>query len=101
LPRFNGGMPVTRPQKITLADMRAAGVHGLLVYCSDYHCSHWTAISGDRWPDDVRLSDLESRFTCQACGRRGTDVRPHFGEEEEARRAKVAAGVDHFRIGSF
>jgi len=28
-------------------------------------------------------------------------VRPHFGEEEEARRAKVAAGVDHFRIGSF
>jgi hypothetical protein len=35
LPRFNGGVPVTRPQKITLADMRAAGVRGLLVYCSD------------------------------------------------------------------
>jgi hypothetical protein len=29
---------------------------------SDYRCSHWTAISGDRWPDDVRLSDLEPRF---------------------------------------
>jgi hypothetical protein len=28
------------------------------------------ALSGDRWPDDVRLSDLEPRFTCQACGRR-------------------------------
>ena len=34
------------------------------------------AISGDRWPDDARLSDLEPRFTCQACGRRGADVRP-------------------------
>jgi hypothetical protein len=51
--------------------MRAAGVRGPLIYCSDYHCSHWIAISGDQWPDDVRLSDLEPRFTCQACGRRG------------------------------
>jgi hypothetical protein len=58
-----------RPQKITFAEMRASGVRGLLIYCSDYHCGHWTAISGDRGPDDVRLSDLEPRFTCQACGR--------------------------------
>jgi hypothetical protein len=33
-----------RPQKITLGEMRASGVRGLLIYCSDYHCSHWTAI---------------------------------------------------------
>jgi hypothetical protein len=26
-----------RPQKITLAHMRASGVRGLLIYCSDYH----------------------------------------------------------------
>jgi hypothetical protein len=71
-----------RPQKITLAEMRAAGVRGLLIYCSDYHCSHWTAISGDRWSNDVRLSDLEPRFTCQACGRRGADIRPDFHWEE-------------------
>lgn len=69
-----------RPQKITLAEMRAAGVRGLLINCSDYRCSHWTAISGDRWPDDVRLSDLEPRFSCQACGRRGADVRPDFNQ---------------------
>jgi Bacterial RNA polymerase, alpha chain C terminal domain len=37
-----------RPQKITLREMRASGVRGLLVYCSDYHCGHWTAISGDQ-----------------------------------------------------
>ena len=29
-------------------------------------------------PDQVRLSDLEPRFVCQACGRRGADVRPDF-----------------------
>jgi hypothetical protein len=46
-------------EKITFAEMRASGVRGLLIYCSDYHCSHWTAISGDRWPDDARLSDLD------------------------------------------
>jgi hypothetical protein len=58
--------------------MRASGVRGLLVYCADYKCSHWTKISGDRWPDDVRLSDLEPMFVCQACGQRGADVRPLF-----------------------
>jgi hypothetical protein len=72
-----------RPQKITLAEMRASGVRGLLIYCSDYHCSHWTAISGDQLPDDVRLSDLEPRFASQACGNRGADVRPYFDWEEE------------------
>jgi hypothetical protein len=54
---------MNRPQKISFAEMRASGVRGLLIYCSDYQCSHWIAISGDRWPADVRLSDLEPRFT--------------------------------------
>jgi hypothetical protein len=39
-----------RPTKITFADMRDMGVHGLLIYCSDYKCSHLVTISGDRWP---------------------------------------------------
>ena len=47
--------------------MRGMGVRGLLVYCADYRCSHSTAVSGDGWPDDVRLSDIEARFVCQAC----------------------------------
>jgi hypothetical protein len=68
-----------RPQKITFAEMRSAGVNGLLIYCSDYRCSHHAAISGDRWPDDVRLSDLEPRFIFLACGKRGADVRPEIG----------------------
>jgi len=39
-------------------------------------CSHSIAISGDAWPDDARLSDIEERFTCRVCGKRGADVRP-------------------------
>lgn len=67
-----------RPQKITFGEMREQGVRGLLVYCADYHCSHSIAIGADRWPDGVRLSDLEPRFVCGACGHRGADVRPDF-----------------------
>jgi hypothetical protein len=77
------GIPAPARQKITFAEMRASGVRGLMIYCSDYHCSHWTAISGDRWPDDMRLSDLEPRFTCQACGRRCADARPDWQSAEK------------------
>ena len=68
-----------RPQKITFAEMREQkGLRGNLIYCADYHCSHSTAISADRWPDDMRLSDIEPLFVCKACGKRGADVRPDF-----------------------
>jgi hypothetical protein len=76
----------TYPQKITFGEMREMGVRGLLIYCSDYHCSHWVSISGDKWPDDVRLSDIEPRFVCEACGRSGADVRPNFHWDAESRR---------------
>jgi hypothetical protein len=69
---------LTRPQKITFAEMRDSGVRGVLVYCSDYRCSHSIALMTDRWPDDLRLSDIEQHFTCSACGKRGADVRPDF-----------------------
>jgi hypothetical protein len=65
--------------------MREMGVRGLLVYCSDFHCSHWIAISGDRLADDVRLCDIEPRFTCQARGQHVADVRPNFHWEKEQR----------------
>jgi hypothetical protein len=42
---------VNRPQKITFGEMREMGVRGLLVYCSDYHCSHSIAITADLRPD--------------------------------------------------
>jgi hypothetical protein len=69
---------VTRAHKITLGEMRASGVRGLLVYCGDYNCAHSVPIRGDQWPDDVRLSDLEPLFVCKVCGHTGADVRPDF-----------------------
>jgi hypothetical protein len=71
-------MPKPARQKITFAEMRAAGVRKVLVYCSDYHCSHSTSMSADRWPDDVRLSDIEGAFVCTTCGSSGADVRPDW-----------------------
>jgi hypothetical protein len=63
--------------------MREMGVRGLLIYCADYRCSHSIAISGDGWPDDARLSDIEQRFTSKGCGKRGADVRPDFNWDEK------------------
>jgi hypothetical protein len=61
------------------------GVCGLLIFCADYKCGRLAKISGDRWPDHLRLSDLEPLFICQACGERGADVRPDFATEERAK----------------
>jgi len=57
-----------RQPKITLGDMRASGVWGLLVACADDKCVRSVAISANQWPNDVRLSDLEPHFVCQVCG---------------------------------
>ena len=73
-----------RPRKITFGEVRESGVRGVLIYCSDYKCSHHIAISADQWPDDVRLSDIEDRFICKACGKRGADVRPNFSEGKKS-----------------
>jgi hypothetical protein len=51
---------------------------GLLVYCRDYRCNHFVKIpldEADKWPDDLRISDLEPRFVCIACGQRGAMIR--------------------------
>jgi hypothetical protein len=72
--------------------MRSSGVRGPLIYCADYRCSHSIAISAD-WPDDVRLSDMEARFACKACGKRGADVRPNFN-----RNVKGPVGGTGYRV---
>jgi hypothetical protein len=73
-------------QKITLGSMRAAGVRGLLV-CSDYRCSNHIELDADRWPDEVRLPDLQPRFVCTACSTRGADIRPNFQPAKMGTRA--------------
>jgi hypothetical protein len=81
-----------RPTKITFGEMRSdGGPTGVLVYCADYRCSHFMAMSADQWPDDLRLSDIEPRFICQACGKRGADIRPHFQAAQMGTKAKKEA----------
>jgi hypothetical protein len=67
-----------RPQKIIFGEMRESGVLGVVVFYGDYHCSHSITLPADRWPDHVRLSNIEPQFICKACGKRGADVRPLF-----------------------
>jgi hypothetical protein len=60
---------------------RNAGVRPptrLIVYCADYKCAHSVVVEAGRWSDEVRLSDLEPRFTCQLCGHLGADIWPLF-----------------------
>jgi hypothetical protein len=68
----------TFPQKITFGEMRSSGVRDVLVYCRDHNCSHSTTMNADRWPDHVRLSDIEPDFVCTSCGKRGAEMRPNF-----------------------
>ena len=63
--------------------MREMGVRGVVIYCSDYTCSHSTAIGADQWADQVRLSDIEALFVCKACGARGANVRPDFSPTQK------------------
>ena len=79
-----------RPQKITFGEMRAMGVRGVLIYCADYKCSHSIEALADRWPDEARLSDIEPRFVCQACGKRGADVRPPLRAGEHGYRSLMS-----------
>jgi hypothetical protein len=71
---------MTWPQADRSRDM---GLRNVLVYCAIYHCMRSIAMSGDQWPYDLRLSDVEPRFICTACGKRGADVRPDFNWDRE------------------
>src|SRR6266487_2402247 len=83
-----------REQKIAIGEMREMGVRGLLVYCADYKCAHAVRITADRWPDHIRLSDLEPLFVCQACGRR---ARPSAALQASKTRRAAGCTVQEMR----
>ena len=68
------------PPKITFGEMRASGVRDVLIYCRDHRCSHHVETNADGRGDDVHLSDIEDKFLCQVCGRRGADVWQRFSQ---------------------
>jgi hypothetical protein len=65
-------------EKSPSARCARSGASCILIYCSDYTCGHSQAASGNQWAGDLRLSDIEPRFTCRRCGRKGADVRPDY-----------------------
>ena len=69
--------------KVTFGKMRASSVRDVLIYCRDHRCSH-VETNADGWADDVRLSDIEDKFVCQICGKRGADIRPKFAQAKMA-----------------
>ena len=69
--------PRTKDHPLGICEQTMA-LAGCWSICGDYKCAHSVIISAERWPDHVRLSDLEPKFTCKACGHRGADVRPLF-----------------------
>jgi hypothetical protein len=71
--------------------MRESGPTRLIVYCGDYHYAHSVVIEASCWDDDVRLSDLEPKFTCRTCGHRCADVRPLFDHERRRLRKMAPA----------
>jgi hypothetical protein len=65
-------LAMQRAQKITRGEMRESGPTRLIVYCGDCRCAHSVLIDAGHWGDDVRLSDLEPKFTREVCGHRGS-----------------------------
>jgi hypothetical protein len=51
---------------------------GVLIYCSDYRCSHHIAIRGIGGPMMFACLILSRPVVCNACGKRGAEVRPDF-----------------------
>lgn len=56
------------PQKITLGEMRAMGVRGLLIYCADYRCGHSVTIDSEAADNGYAVPLRE--WTVFLCGRR-------------------------------
>lgn len=57
------------------------------MFCQDRRGSHnvkLTAEYVDRWPDELRISPLELRFVCTACGMRGSNIVARSNGTEQA-----------------
>ena len=46
------------------------------MYCADYKCTHHITVRADRWPDHLRLSDIEDGLVCHGLwqARRGSSA---------------------------
>jgi hypothetical protein len=63
---------------MTLANMRANGVHALAVSC--IVCRHAALLNVDRFDDTVPVPAFGPRMVCTHCGIIGAHVRPNWKE---------------------
>jgi hypothetical protein len=94
-----GRQLVNRLQKIALGEMREMGVCGLLVYYSDYKCSHSERSALIDGPIRSGYPTSRGASPAKACGTKGADLRPNFHWEREAREAAVLVRQP-LRLGS-
>lgn len=62
--------------KLTFGQLRAQGIRRLTVRCRNFSCEHASVLHGDRWGDNIRLSDVEPLLTCWVCRARGGELSP-------------------------
>jgi hypothetical protein len=88
-----------REQKITPGEMRSSGgPNGSSSTAAITSAAHSVLIDAGRWGDDVRLSDMEPKFTCQRPSGRADVGRSLNKREWERGVARcVDAGASHRR----
>jgi hypothetical protein len=81
-------------QPMTLANMRAQGVHHLIAFCLNDACRHQALIDVSSYPSDTPVPWFRSKVKCGKCGGRKVDVGPNWKERRECPRlARAAASV--------
>lgn len=66
-------------QTMTLGNMRANGVHSLIVCCClNATCRHEAIVNIDGLSDDVPVPSLGTCMRCKRCGQLGADARPNW-----------------------
>ena len=87
---FYFGAGVKHPEKITLGKRREMGIRGLLVYWLDYKAAKMSKSA----PTNGRITSgfpiSSPLFLCQACGRKGAEVRADFNWVSKQNRSRRA-----------
>lgn len=63
---------------MTLANMRANGVHTLAVWCGGRGCHHHSVLDVSGYGDDLPVPSFGPRLRCERCGHLGADARPNW-----------------------
>jgi hypothetical protein len=67
---------------MTLANMRALGVHRIAVHCLAPYCQHTAVLDASTYDAALPVKAFEPRMACTRCGLIGADVRPNWMDYE-------------------